>query len=148
MEGDWAVNCLVLQVDGRWSIGYRGTVLSLDIVDGLGLLQENVDRRGSALTSLLSRTNQLLNSVIGNNDVQLLILSASGVEPKNMFGADCDGCGVDADTVELIHPSSNLLLLAAHRELPTRLLLLLLVCVLRASIRDRSPANDQGENLE
>jgi hypothetical protein len=65
-----------------------------------------------------------------------------------MFGADCDGCGVDADTVELIHPSSNLLLLAAHRELPTRLLLLLLVCVLRASIRDRSPANDQGENLE
>ncbi len=91
--------------------------MGLDIIDGFGLLEENVDARGSAGPSLLGSTDKLLNAVVGNDNVQLLSVSGVPVEPENVLGLESDGSRIDTDAVEGVDSWANKGLLTADLEL-------------------------------
>jgi len=99
MEGHWTVHSLVLKVD-VWLGGRNcSTVLGLDIVDRLGLLEQNVNVRGSATASLESGSDKFFNSVIGNHDVELLGRALRALEPENVLGGNGDLTGVNSGAV-------------------------------------------------
>jgi hypothetical protein len=121
--------------------------LGLDIIDGFGLLEENVDARGSTGPSLLGSTDKLLNAVVGNDNVQLLGIAIVSLKPENVLGTEGDLGRVDADAVEGVDSLTNQGLFAAHLESSARAGRAKAV-VLGAAIGNRRTANHQGEELK
>jgi len=84
---------LVLQVDG-WGSSHRVDGVHLGIVGLFWSAQENVDEGSFSGRSLEPCLDEFLNLVIGNFNVNDLLLSLGSGEPENVLTPQCNSVGV------------------------------------------------------